>query len=486
MKNVLISVIGNNDCKLSEGTEGAILSILKKTPFDTLYLLYNKDYYLKYCSDILVYCRKEYPKLEVRYEPIYAIDPTNYNMVYPSMCQAVEKIKKEENKAKFTVSVTSGTPTMHACWLLIVQGGILQADLIQVSIQSGITPINFTLDDFPLISVPDEVKTKLTSVSRENTFLKNKFGLHFDDIVGQHTSIKNLKEAIIAIAPYDISVFINGESGTGKELIAQAIHRNSSRKEKPFIPVNCGAISENLFESSFFGHKTGAFTGAISDHSGFFSDANEGTLFLDEIAELPLALQTKLLRVLENGEVQPIGGAVKQVDVRLITATHKNLKNLIQEKKFREDLYYRLVQAKMELPPLRERGTDIILLAHYILDQINQNRGQIKIFDSQAEEKLLKHHWKGNIRELKNVLNVAWIMTTDNIIKEKNIQLESLSDYIQDIFIPSEGIDLDGDIIPKYYQAALNITQGNASQAAKLLNIEPHTFRARLKKIGAK
>jgi DNA-binding NtrC family response regulator len=488
MKKILLSFIGNNDCYLNENKKGAILSILENMTFDDLYILYNHDKYLQYASEILMYCKKNYPALKVHYEPALSIDPTDYNTVYPAMVLAVKSILKIEGtkEVDYTISVTSGTPTMHTCWLFIIQGGIIKGKLIQSSRESGIKEISFSLDDYPKITEDKTIKTEMTRLSRENVILKQKLLLEYDEIIGEHPSIVKLKETLLLYSKHDdISVFISGESGTGKELAARCLHYNSERKEKPFVAVNCGSISESLFESEFFGHKKGSFTSAIADHEGHFSVADGGTLFLDEIGDLPLSMQTKLLRVLETQTIQPVGGKPKKIDVRLISASNKNLSEMIKEKTFREDLYYRIVQAELFIPPLRDRATDIILLANHFISEYSLQNHEQKHFSPAAEKKILNNRWTGNIRELKSVVRMSYINSLNDTVEAKDILIQETYSDKFNIEIPNEGIDLENIILPSIYQAALKKANGNATQAANLLGLEPHTFRARLKKVKA-
>lgn len=482
IKKILLSFIGNNDCYLKEGKPGAILNIIKERDFDTLYILYNNNSYLTFASEILLYCEKHHKKLQVRYQPALCLNPTDYNLVYPAMFNAIRKIQKEEPFAEFTVSITSGTPTMHSCWMFLKQSGALKANIIQTSREIGISDVNFSLDDFPQLTGEKPIKAELTKLSRENTILKKQLDIDFNEIIGQHTSIVKIKEQIAAYSKYDIPIFISGESGTGKELVAKALHNYSERKNNHLIPVNCGAISKELFESAFFGHKKGAFTGAVSDQEGYFKQADKGTLFLDEVADLPLNMQVKLLRVLENGEIQPLGHKPSKVDVRIISASHKNLKQLVKEGLFREDLFYRLVGVQLDLLPIRERGSDILLLAYEFLKQYNQKNNKRIIFDKSAERKLLNHYWEGNIRELKTVIYIAYISAKNQTISDQDIIFNNFSSEDKSqITIPEEGIDLLNEVLPRYYEMALKKANGNASKAARLLKLEPHTFRARYK-----
>jgi len=481
---ILLTFIGNNDCYIDE-KPGAILSILKEIEIDKLYIFYNNEKYLKPASNILKFCRKNHPELEVFYQEALTGNPIDYNTVYPAMYSAVKKVLEENRNenADYTISITSGTPTMHACWIFLQQGGVIDAELIQVSREKGISNIDFNLDDFPQIQDVDEVKTKLTKLSRENKNLKENLKLEYDNIIGNCDAIKKIKEKIMLLSDYDIPVFISGESGTGKELVAEALHYNSKRKEQQFIKINCGAISPELFESEFFGHKKGSFTGAINDKEGKFKEADKGTIFLDEIGDLPLQMQVKLFRVLEEGTIQPVGGKEDKVDVRIITATNKDLNKLVEDGDFREELLYRIVKQKIELPPLRHRHNDIMLLANYCISKLNQKHRQKKEITKDAIEIIEKHNWPGNIRELFSVLENAYIYPGKNIDSSK-IDLHSINMSSNKVFIPEGGLDFDREIPRAYYEEALKISNGNAAAAARLLKLEEHTFRARLKKFG--
>lgn len=483
---MLLTFIGNNDCYLAEGKEGAIISILRQRAFDALYILYNDARYLRHASEILLYCKKYFPKLIVRYQEAESFNPIDYNLVYPAMVSAVRSIQKEQEgkDVEYTISITSGTPTMHSCWILMVMGGIIQAKLIQSSREQGIQEVDFSLDDFPKLKSEAKIKIELTKKERENKVLRKQILDSFPELIGEHESILRVKRQIENLAKYDIPVFISGESGTGKEVVSQLLHYHSPRKEGPFIAVNCGSISQNLFESEFFGHKKGSFTGAISDHDGYFRQAHKGTLFLDEIGDLPSDMQVKLLRVLETGSIQPVGDKNRQVDVRVISASNKDLPELIRNGQFREDLYYRIVQAELELLPLRQRGTDILLLARHFLHSFGLQNKQEKHFSKAAEKKMLSYSFPGNVRQLQNIVKLAYINSASLQIDAEDILFQELTSHACRIEIPPAGIDLDHDVIPAYYKAALKAAKNNAAEAARLLGLKPHTFRARLKSSG--
>ncbi|RLC02317.1 MAG: hypothetical protein DRI57_30185 [Deltaproteobacteria bacterium] len=222
----------------------------------------------------------------------------------------------------------------------------------------------------------------------------------------------------------------------------------------------------------------------MSDKPGHFKLADGGTLFLDEIADLPQFMQVKLLRVLKDGSFTPVGDVKEgRSDVRIISATNKDLRKQVQDGSFREDLFYRIVRMEITLPPLRDRGNDIVRIAQHIVAQLNQKYGQRKVLDQSAADMIMKHHWPGNVRELKSALETAFVLAEDRI-RAENLNIIDLRPETRDILIPDEGIDLGNEVLPRYYEAALKKTGGNRAQAARLLGMAPHTFRARLKKLG--
>jgi len=261
-------------------------------------------------------------------------------------------------------------------------------------------------------------------------------------------------------------VLITGESGTGKELMARAIHRASDRKDKPFVAINCSAMAENLLESELFGHEKGAFTGATRSHKGLFQAANGGTLLLDEIGDMPMRLQVKLLRVLQEQQVRPVGSTEPvRIDTRVISATHQDLNDLMIKGAFREDLYYRLNVVNIQLPPLRQRREDVPLLVDYFLEQIAAERGtERKVYAPEAVELLVANQWPGNVRQLYNVVrqNVALspgrVITADQVRSSLGEQANALPSF-------SEARD---EFTRNYLSQLLQITGGNVSQAARL------------------
>ena len=248
-----------------------------------------------------------------------------------------------------------------------------------------------------------------------------------DGMIGDCDVMLKLKKQISRVAPLDTTILVGGESGTGKELVAQAIHRQSQRADREMLSVNCAAIPESLIEAELFGHVKGAFTGATSDRSGLIESADHSTLFLDEIGELPLEAQSRLLRVLQEGEIRRVGSTERTyVDVRLIAATHRNLLEMVSKGQFREDLYYRLNVIELRCPPLRERGEDVILLAEFFLNaiQTQMTRPELR-FSQDAQQAIQQHHWPGNVRELANVIERAVVLCEGPLIDALDLSLQS-------------------------------------------------------------
>ncbi len=330
---------------------------------------------------------------------------------------------------------------------------------------------------------------KRRALITENTRLKDLITNKSRDslIIGNSKKMKELKENIFAVAKSDISVLITGETGTGKELVAKEIHNNSFRKEKPFIAVNCGALPEGVVESELFGHKKGAFTGANETRIGKFEAANEGTIFLDEIGELPFSLQVKLLRVLQEKEITRIGeNKPIKVDVRIIAATNKDLEKEVAEGRFRADLYYRLNVFHIFVPPLRERGADIILLADYFVQKYTKRTGKIiNRIDTPTIDMLMKYHWPGNVRELENCIERACLITTDDAIHSHN-----LPPSLQINTTKKEGDRIRNfEILIQNYEKelitdALKETNGNQKKAAELLGTTQRIIQYKITKYG--
>jgi two-component system response regulator PilR (NtrC family) len=334
------------------------------------------------------------------------------------------------------------------------------------------------------------------NLQKENILLKQvvKDRFNFGNIIGQSPKMVALYDLLEKVSPTKTNILVTGESGTGKELVAKAIHYNSPRKEKPFVTLNCGAIPESLIESELFGHMKGAFTDAIATKKGLFEVADEGTIFLDEISELPLLMQVKLLRVLQDKEFKRVGGTEDiRVDVRIIAATNKDLEEAVKEKRFREDLFYRLNVIQIKLPPLRDRKEDIQTLANHFLKKYSQELSKaISKISPEALQILLNYEYPGNVRELQNIIERAVALEGSEELTPHN-----LSSYMSeqpllkkgpiDIEIPNEGIDLEKiveDLERSLLLKALDRTRGIKKKAAELLHINFRSMRYRLEKYG--
>ena len=339
---------------------------------------------------------------------------------------------------------------------------------------------------------PDELLFRVRNALKHNQLLSENVQLrqelagkfNFDKIIGTSTILQQLLEKVKKVAVRDTSALITGESGTGKELIAQAIHYNSPRKEKPFIAINCGAIPDSVMESELFGHKKGAFTGADVDKVGLLKAADGGTLFLDEIGNLPLNVQKTLLRFLQEQEFRRIGDTTPtRVDVRLISATNSELEKEVEKGTFREDLFYRLNVINLHLPPLRQRKPDILLLASYLIREQNRKFGtSISGLSVEAQQAATAYHWPGNIRQLKNVIEACMTIET-----EQQIRLATLAQFID---IEEGGVSGDdyNNALARfeidYLRQLLNAAGGNIEEAAAKAGMNMATIYRKMKKYG--
>jgi Nif-specific regulatory protein len=343
--------------------------------------------------------------------------------------------------------------TLGAIHLYLEQGRFRQVDF------------DFTISLANIVVVALVRARQQTVLKFDNQRLKEKSG-GSDELLGQSKPMLDLKDKIKRVARATGCVLVRGESGSGKELVANALHRSSNRADRPLRSVNCAAIPRDLIESQLFGHKRGAFTGADSDHEGLFQQADTGTLFLDEVGEMTLEGQAKLLRILEGHPFTPVGGTKEvKVDVRVIAATNRDLSEFVREGKFREDLFYRLSVFELYIPPLRDRGTDIELLANHFLDHFKQQHGRprLKLSDT-ARQKLLGYQWPGNVRQLRNVIDSCVVMANDDVIQPEDLGLRD----------PSSGelqtLNLE-HWERRLIREALNRSGDNVPEAAKLLGI---------------
>ena len=345
--------------------------------------------------------------------------------------------------------------------------------------------------DFDELKIIMERAMEYSQLKEENRFLRDNMAARFDrrNIIGSSPAMTTLLETVAQVAPSEATVLITGESGTGKEMIAGTIHFNSIRKDGPFVKINCAAITETLLESELFGHEKGAFTGADRRKEGKFRQADKGSIFLDEVSEMSLAMQVKLLRVLQEREVIRVGGEeVIKVDVRVIAATNKDLTRQVQDGRFREDLYYRLNVVTLNVPPLRNRKEDIPLIAHHFLKIFaEKNHKNVKGFTPRAMDRLLNYEWPGNVRELMNAVERGVVLSRLDYLDEEEFSL-LLQDQARLDGIYSRQIELEAPSLETVEKEtvlkALEASGGNKSETARRLGITRRTLHMKLKKYG--
>ncbi len=358
----------------------------------------------------------------------------------------------------------------------------------------GVEDLEYTLavaDQFALalenLQQREQLKDGLAKAKDEAEGLRNQLGIE-SELVGNSPAMQSLKELIGRIAPTDATVLIRGESGVGKELVSRAIHFGSDRRNGPFVCMNCAALSETLLESELFGHEKGSFTGAVGRKNGKFEQANRGTLFLDEVGEMSLSIQAKFLRVLEGHPFERVGGGSQiQVDVRVLAATNRDLEMAIEEKKFRQDLFYRLFVVEVAIPNLRDHATDIPLLANHFLNRFVERTGRrVTGFSDEVMELLLNYEWPGNVRELQNTIDRAVILSRNEQIEVSDIQLSTQTSTAangKEPEVKSANRDITLERLEReHILATLKRTSWNKSMAAKILGIERSTLDRKLKR----
>lgn len=420
-----------------------------------------------------------------------------------------QKALKIMEKEQFDILITDlQMPKMSGLELLKITKESSPATTVLVITAFGSTESAvdaMKLGAFDYISKPfkiDEIKNRLKnalkskSLTVENRIMRKELErkYSFENIIGTSEAMERLFEMIERVSETKSNVLITGESGTGKELVAKAIHFNGPLKDKPFVTANCGAIPENLLESEMFGHKKGSFTGAIADKEGLFKVADGGSIFLDEIGELPLQLQVKLLRVIQEGTFKPVGSTDDiKVNVRLISATNKDLAKEVKEKKFREDLFYRMNVIHIYTPSLAERKGDIQILAEYFLQKYNKELSRnVQKISKETMDIFMKYGWPGNVRELENVIERAVALERGNAILPESLPgqirdgRERLSSLIN-LEVTDRGINMEdivGRLEKDLLKQALTLTSGVKKRAAKLLGISFRSMRYRLEKHG--
>ncbi len=494
---VLVSWLGSADLKLmKEDKKGALASIafLPKKPFDEIIIMANdweQDWtqYEHWLKGKLAKAGKPFNNVKIRKASISS--PTHYK----SIAKLIQNLLVEEVSPKFdsiAINLSSGTGTMTVISVLIGKS-LSNCEFYQSSKEQGAQ----------LVEVPIDFKANYQAVtdSRLQSVTTSEPSIEsaFDQMITHSPAMKECIKRARKLSRTDLSALILGETGTGKERLSQAIHFDSLRKDKPFKVINCGAIQENLIDSILFGHKKGAFTGADKDQKGLFESADGGTVFLDEIGELSSDAQVKLLRVLQEKEIVPVGSQNPlKVDIRIIAATHRDLVKMIDRGEFREDLYYRLAVGVVELPPLRKRKEDLPDLIEALLRDINSVVGKHLEFNSKIlSNKVIKfaqeQPWPGNVRELWNTLSRALLWSETNNITlldfQNAIQKRAKIDSNEQPELTSgKAVDLSqilDSISKNYISRALELTAGNKSKATAMLNLGSHqNLLNRMKKLG--
>ncbi len=359
------------------------------------------------------------------------------------------------------------------------------------TIEDAVEAMRFGAHDFvqkPFVE--EELMTKVARAARTSQLgadaasadFRERY--NFGNIIGDSAEIREILGRIVRIAPTDATVLITGESGTGKELVARAIHANSLRAERPFVSINCAALTETLLESELFGHVRGAFTGAVQTRKGLFEEANGGTFFFDEIAETPPSLQAKLLRAIQEGEIRRLGDNKPiNVDARIIAATNQDLRSLIEQKRFREDLYYRLNVARFELPPLRERKEDISPIVDSFLEKYGRKMGRHATLGAGVLDYLVSYDFPGNVRELENLIEQGVALAQDGQIHLSDIAPSSNGNGGALHFERQSLADLVQEVERNAILRALRQVEGNKERAAEILGLSPTTLWRKMKRL---
>ncbi|MFI4913224.1 MAG: sigma-54-dependent transcriptional regulator [Sedimentisphaeraceae bacterium JB056] len=423
-------------------------------------------------------------------EALRKMDKTSFDLVLTELnlggefngLELLEQIKINHNYAEVVIVATS--PTIDACKQALRGGAydFLNRPIDKQQLEHLIGQIS---RKFSFVENSAAVSVSVKPKARQNQTHE----VFYEGVRGRSAAFKHILKVIGKVSPTDISILIQGESGSGKELIARAIHLNSNRKSNIFRPVNCAGLSETLLESELFGHAKGAFTGAATDRKGLFETSDHGTLFLDEIGDMPLHMQAKLLRVLEDGVVLPVGSNKPvKVDVRVISATNCDLAKLVEEKKFRQDLYFRIKGVSITLPPLRSRREDMPELVYHFLEESCLELGiEIKNISERAMAALINYHWPGNIRQLQNIIRMMVVISDGEMIDTHDLPPEIYSQ--PQLGAGPEVVDSNSNLAGKPLGAiekeaimsTLEMVDGNREKAAKILGIGSRTLYRKLK-----
>jgi transcriptional regulator with PAS, ATPase and Fis domain len=479
----MVAWIGAHDLKASEGDEksslGPIGQVISEREFDRIVLLcnYEKSRMSSYKNWLALQTKAP---IETRH--VNLTSPMNFGEIYKTAIGTLGNLEKKYDKnLSLVFHLSPGTSAMAAVWVIIAKTRY-PAELLQSSPEAGVQVASVPFE-ISAEFIPDIIRQTDEQLEKAATdFL---FAAEFGDIIFQSAEMRETVERAQIIAVHNVAVLIEGESGTGKELFASAIHRASPRKDKPFIALNCGAIPSELIESELFGHIKGAFTDAKTDKKGLFRSAEGGTIFLDEIGELPLRAQVRLLRVLQEKEVTPIGTSESEkIDVRVVSATNRNLIVEISKGNFREDLFYRLAVVPLYLPPLRQRQGDVSLLINYFLNKLNEEKtgifwAQPKTLSPGARNVLINHQWTGNIRELQNTILRLSVLSKNTAITKTEAQqalFAKINKNEESILNRPLGDNFSlpnviAEVVQHYLSRALEKSGQNKTKAANLVGL---------------
>jgi DNA-binding NtrC family response regulator len=491
--NVLLTFTGYHDPFAASGSEGdsqagPVLTVVAERRFDRVYL-FATPRTAEISEQTAAEISKRSPTTTVKILEVPLKDPTNYLGILRQLRGHFRSLNAKHPDASYSICVSSGTPHMHACWLLLAASGEIPAGILQ-SVRpefaradgSQVREIDIHQQSFPAVALPEPGGETVGDDEEEIRQACVELGIVGDD----PAFARALSEAYTYAQYDDVHLLLLGETGTGKEYFANFIYRMGRRSSRPLVTVNCSAIPENLVESQLFGHKKGSFTGATSDQPGKFKAAEGGTIFLDELGELPLPAQAKLLRVLEQGEIEPVGAAKPvKVGVRVVAATNCNLQEMVRDGTFRSDLYQRF-GATITIPPLRRRQADIPKLALHILGAWNAKHQKQKKLAAQALTALTRHHWPGNVRELRRVVTQSAMLSPKAVIGVDALRFElPLSpDPLAALPEPKEGFQLGGfldEVKQALISRALEKSGGVQAKAARLLGLTPQAINQFLK-----
>jgi DNA-binding NtrC family response regulator len=483
----LLAWLGNSDLNASESHDdpakrGPILSAVMAEHFDALHLL--ADHPLPRTEAYIQWLAQR-SGLVATHHPVKLTSPTHHEEIYRAATRVLDDLRRHQPALDWVFHLSPGTPAMASIWLLLAKTRY-PARLIESSREQGVKEVRVPFE-LSAEFIPDRTRDTDATLMRLMQGLPPETPA-FTAIVHRCDLMKRTVAMAHRLAQHHVPVLIQGESGTGKELFARAIHGASPRSQQTFLTVNCGAIPPELIDAELFGHEKGAFTGAGFAKAGYFESADEGTLFLDEIGELPLPLQVRLLRVLQEREVTRIGATKpRKINVRIIAATNRDLPTEIQAGRFREDLFHRLAVGVLQLPPLRQREGDLGLLIDAMLNAINAEAGalpdyQHKIIDAGARNLMLNHPWPGNARELHNALLRASIWASGDTITTEDIatSLAITAPPKQESILGhpmSKGFslqDLISSVARHYLERAMAQTNGNKTEAARLLGLNSY------------